>query len=259
MGETPTPVLRVLTKPIQGQAMDIRRVTRILIVDDHPVMREGLEGLLAQQPDMQVCGQAENTARALQEIERAKPDTIVLDLTLGAEDGVDLVVKLRKDHPQIRILILSMHDELLYAERLLSMGVQGYIMKQEASSEFLRALRKVSAGDVYVSQAVNARLLEQISRSRPRAGSVSGMDTLTAREREVLSLTGRGSTTREISQALSMSEKTVDSHRRNIREKLGLHTSSELLRYAFRWVGESHEGENVGVGASTAQIAAEHH
>ena len=240
--------------------MDVRRVTRILIVDDHPVMREGLEGLLAQQPDMQVCGQAENTAKALQEIQRAKPDTIVLDLTLGAEDGVDLVVKLRKDYPEVRILILSMHDELLYAERLLSMGVHGYIMKQEASSEFLRALRKVSAGDVYVSQAVNARLLEQISRSRPRGTNVSGMDTLTAREREVLSLTGRGSTTREISQALSMSEKTVDSHRRNIREKLGLHTSSELLRYAFRWVGETNAADGSAVGgAAGQQVAAEHH
>src|SRR5688500_5077739 len=114
--------------------MDIRRATRILIVDDHPVMREGLEGLLAQQSDMQVCGQADSIGKALQEIARATPDIIVLDLTLGAEDGVDLVVVLRKEHPEIRILILSMHDELLYAERLLSMGVHGYIMKQEAST-----------------------------------------------------------------------------------------------------------------------------
>ncbi len=211
------------------------RATRILIVDDHPVMREGLEGLLAQQPDLQVCGQADSIAKALQEIERAQPDVIVLDLTLGAEDGVDLIVHLRNQNSQARILVLSMHDELLYAERLLSMGVQGYIMKQEASTEFLRALRKVAAGDVYVSQAVNARLLEQISRSRPRAAG-SSLDTLTARECEVLTMTGQSRTTREIAQALGMSEKTVDSHRRNIRDKLGLHSSGELLRYAFRWV-----------------------
>lgn len=233
--------------------MDLRRASRILIVDDHPVMREGLEGLLAQQSDMQVCGQADTIAKALQEIERAKPDTIVLDLTLGAEDGVDLITRLKKTNPEIRILVLSMHDELLYAERLLSMGVQGYIMKQEASTEFLKALRKVAAGDVYVSQAVNARLLEQISRSRPR-GTSSGLDTLTAREKEVLSLTGQGRTTREISQALSMSEKTVDSHRRNIRDKLGLHTSSELLRYAFRWVGEGESKDPADAADADAAV-----
>jgi DNA-binding NarL/FixJ family response regulator len=215
--------------------MESSRTTRILIVDDHPVMREGLEGLLAQYPDLQVCGQADTIAKALAEIDRAQPDVIVLDLTLGPEDGVDLITQLRERNTPVKILVLSMHDELLYAERLLSMGVQGYIMKQEASTEFLRALRKVAAGDVYVSQAVNARLLEQISRSRPRAPG-SGLDTLTARECEVLALTGQSRTTREIANTLGMSEKTVDSHRRNIRDKLGLHSSGELLRYAFRWV-----------------------
>jgi DNA-binding NarL/FixJ family response regulator len=222
--------------------MDSSRTTRILIVDDHPVMREGLAGLLAQHSDLQICAQAGSIAAALEEIGRSRPDVVVLDLTLGAEDGVDLIVKLREQNSPVRILVLSMHDELLYAERLLSMGVQGYIMKQEASTEFLRALRKVAAGDVYVSNAVNARLLEQISRHRPRAAG-SGLDTLTAREGEVLTLTGRGRTTREIAQALGMSEKTVDSHRRNIREKLGLHTSGELLRYAFRWVVDEPAGQ----------------
>lgn len=222
--------------------MEARRTARVLIVDDHPVMREGLQELLAQHTDLEVCGQADSIANALQEIERTKPDTIVLDLTLGPEDGVDLIRRLRETHVQIRILVLSMHDELLYAERLLSLGVQGYIMKQEAATEFLRALRKVAAGEVYVSQAVNARLLEQISRNRTRQGGPSGLDTLTAREREVLKLTGQGRTTREIAQALAMSEKTVDSHRRNIRDKLGLHSSSELLRYAFRWVADEQDG-----------------
>jgi DNA-binding NarL/FixJ family response regulator len=217
--------------------MEARRAAKILIVDDHPVMREGLQELLLQHSDLQVCGQAENIAGALEQIERHAPDALVLDLTLGTEDGVDLIRRLRETHPQIRILVLSMHDELLYAERLLSLGVHGYIMKQEAATEFLRALRKVAAGEVYVSAAVNARLLEQIARSRGRQGA-SGLDTLTARERDVLRRTGQGRTTREIAQALDMSEKTVDSHRRNIREKLGLHSSGELLRYAFRWVGD---------------------
>jgi RNA polymerase sigma factor (sigma-70 family) len=226
--------------------METRKVTRILIVDDHPVMREGLEGLLTQQTDLQVCGQADTIGKALEEVKRTQPDIIVLDLTLGAEDGVDLIGQLHQSNTKARILVLSMHDELLYAERLLSMGVQGYIMKQEASTEFLRALRKVAAGDVYVSQAVNARLLEQMSRSRIRSGVSSGLDTLTAREREVLALTGKGRTTREIAQELSMSEKTVDSHRRNIRDKLGLHTSSELLRYAFRWVADQAPNMNEG-------------
>lgn len=216
--------------------MEPRGPARVVIVDDHPVMREGLQELLAQHADLKVCGQADNIANALDTIESTRPDVIVLDLTLGTEDGVELIRKLREAYPRVRILVLSMHDELLYAERLLSLGVHGYIMKQEAATEFLRALRKVAAGEVYVSQAVNSRLLEQIARSRPRGASGSGLDTLTAREREVLALTGQGRTTREIAQALTMSEKTVDSHRRNIRDKLGLHSSSELLRYAFRWV-----------------------
>lgn len=225
--------------------MESRRAARVVIVDDHPVMREGLQELLAQHADLQVCGQADSIGNALHEIERTQPDVIVLDLTLGTEDGVDLIRKLRETHPRVRILVLSMHDELFYAQRLLSLGVHGYIMKQEAATEFLRALRKVASGEVYVSQAVNSRLLEQIARSRPRGAGGSGFDTLTAREREVLDLTGQGRTTREIAQALAMSEKTVDSHRRNIRDKLGLHSSGELLRYAFRWVST---GRNDGGG-----------
>jgi len=235
--------------------MEARRAARIVIVDDHPVMREGLQELLLQHPDLQVCGQADTIANALAEVDRSKPDTVVLDLTLGAEDGVDLIRRLRETHPTIRILVLSMHDELLYAERLLSLGVNGYIMKQEAATEFLKALRKVAAGEVYVSPAVNARLLEQISRSRARQAGASGLDTLTGREREVLKLTGQGRTTREIAQALAMSEKTVDSHRRNIRDKLGLHSSSELLRYAFRWVSDDEKPGTAGAADDSGGAA----
>ena len=125
--------------------MESRRATRVLIVDDHPVMREGLQELLAQHADFNVVGQADTIANAVQQIESTSPDAIVLDLTLGAEDGVDLIRQLRETRPELRILVLSMHDELLYAERLLGMGVHGYIMKQEAATEFLRALRKVAA------------------------------------------------------------------------------------------------------------------
>jgi len=231
--------------------MESRKATRVLIVDDHPVMREGLQELLAQHSDFNVVGQADSIVNALHEIERSTPDVVVLDLTLGAEDGVDLIRKLRETRPELRILVLSMHDELLYAERLLSLGVNGYIMKQEAATEFLRAIRKVGSGEVYVSQAVNSRLLEQIARNRPRGATGSGLDTLTSREREVLELTGQGKTTREIATALAMSEKTVDSHRRNIRDKLGLHSSSELLRYAFRWVSDAPGADPEPAGENT--------
>ncbi|HEU4531907.1 MAG TPA: response regulator transcription factor [Steroidobacteraceae bacterium] len=233
--------------------MESRKAARVVIVDDHPVMREGLQELLAQHADLNVVGQADSIGNALHEIEHSSPDVVVLDLTLGSEDGVELIRKLRETRPEVRILVLSMHDELLYAERLLSLGVHGYIMKQEAATEFLRALRKVAAGEVYVSNAVNARLLEQIARSRPRGATGSGLDTLTSREREVLELTGQGRTTREIAQALAMSEKTVDSHRRNIRDKLGLHSSSELLRYAFRWVSGNAGGGAVETGKGSPE------
>jgi len=210
-------------------------MAKILIVDDHPLMREGLIELLAAEADLQVCGEADSAASALQAIELLSPDVVVLDLTLGSDNGVALVSTLRQRWPTLPILVLSMHDEAVYGERLLTMGVRGYVMKQEASQVILTALRKVLAGEHYVSAALAGRLYARMSRARDAAQPT---DALTQREREVLRQIARGQSTQDIAVALGMSAKTVDSHRRNMREKLGLASAADLVRYAVQWASE---------------------
>lgn len=202
--------------------------TTVAIVDDHPVVRDGLVFLLGEQRDFAVVGQGASAAEALRLVEVHKPDVLVLDLSLGGHDAVPLVAELRARWPALRVLILSMHDEDLYAERLLAMGAQGYIMKQEAPAEFLRALRRVAGGEGYLSEKMQNRLAARGSQAEMR---------LTAREQDVLRLVAQGLGTRAIGEQLGMSVKTVDSHRRNIRNKLGLDTSRDLVRYAVRWAG----------------------
>ena len=210
--------------------------TAVVVVDDHPVVRDGLTYLLGEQPDFEVVGEAENPDAALEVIGETRPGVVVLDLSLRGRDAIPLIGELRNRWPELRILVLSMHDEHLYAERLLSLGAHGYVMKQENPAEFLRALRRVAAGEIHVSQSVGERLLSRVRRGAAAAAS------LTDRERDVLRLIGRGLGTREISAQLDMSPKTVDSHRRNIREKLGLETARDLVRYAVRWTGEPGNG-----------------
>jgi DNA-binding NarL/FixJ family response regulator len=207
--------------------------TTLLLVDDHPVVREGLNFLLAGQPDFQVVGEAGDGPAALEAVARLHPDVLVLDLTLDGQEAMQLIAELRRKHPELRILVLSMHDEMLFAERLLALGVSGYVMKQEAPGEFLRALRRVAAGDIHVSEAVSERL---IARARSgRSAVASPLAPLTLRERDVIRLVAKGLGTQEIARALDMSPKTVDSHRRNVREKLGLASARDLVRYAVQW------------------------
>ena len=165
---------------------------------------------------------------------RLAPDVVVLDLTLGNDDGLEVVRALHAKYPQVRILVLSMHDEMLYAERLLGLGAHGYVMKQESPEVFLGALRKVATGEHFVSAAVGSRLFGKLARLREPPNARSG-DRLTEREHDVLREVAKGLGTQEIATALGMSAKTVDSHRRNIREKLGLASAGDLVRYAVRW------------------------
>jgi DNA-binding NarL/FixJ family response regulator len=210
---------------------------RIVLVDDHPVIRDGLGSLLAAHADIEIVGEAGDETSALAVLERTMPDVVVLDLSLHGREALPLLEEIRSRWPVLRILVLSMHDELLYAERLLALGVHGYIMKQEAPTEFLRALRKVAAGEVYASAAVSERLLARIRQGhQPHARR--SLEQLTDRERHVLLAIARGLGTREIAATLGMSPKTVDSHRRNMREKLGLGNARGLVLYAVRWAVE---------------------
>ena len=204
----------------------------VVLVDDHPVVRDGLVYLLGEQPDFEVVGQAEDADTALAVIARSAPGVVVLDLSLKGQQAIALLASLRERWPQLRILILSMHDEDIYAERLLALGAHGYVMKQEEPVEFLRALRRVAAGEVHLSPTVAARVE---SRQHRGAQAAAPHARLTPRERDVLALVAKGLGTREMSVKLGMSAKTVDSHRRNIRDKLGLANSRDLVRYAVRW------------------------
>jgi DNA-binding NarL/FixJ family response regulator len=208
---------------------------KILLVDDHPFMRAGLAGLIDRQPDLMVCGEAGNPVEAFHAIEKMKPDLVLTDLTMPGRSGLEFVKDLRAVEPEITILIVSMHDEVVHAERALRAGARGYIMKEAGGENLLAAIRQVLRGEVYVSPRMSARILEGLSGAKPR-GSSSPIEKLTDREFEVFQLIGQGKSTRDIATQLHLSPKTVDVHRANIKEKLGLTDVTALIRHAVRWV-----------------------
>lgn len=206
--------------------------TSVLVVDDHPVVRDGLCFLLDGQPDFHVVGEIALADEVVGAVERLEPEVLLLDLNLQGRDHLDLVRELGERFPDLRILILSMHSEEVYASRILRLGADGYVMKQEEPTVFLRALRKVAGGGTYLSDAV--------IKQKNLAGDTT--IRLTSREMEVLRLIAQGLDTSEIAARLDMRLKTVETHRRNMREKLGLSSSVELVRYAVSWSDESAGG-----------------
>ena len=208
---------------------------RILIVDDHPMMRQGLAQLIGDEADLTVCGEAEKASQALTAVGKLKPDLVLADISLPDKSGLELIKDLRAIQPGLVVLVISMHDESLYAERVLRAGGRGYIMKQEGGKKLMAAIRQVLSGQIYVSEKISARILEGFSGQRAAAGS-SPVDKLSDRELEVFQLIGEGIGTREIATQLHLSVKTVEVHRAHIKEKLGLNTAPELVRFAVRWV-----------------------
>jgi DNA-binding NarL/FixJ family response regulator len=208
---------------------------RILVVDDHPFMRAGLAQLLDRQPDLQVSGEASNPVEAFRELARAKPDLVLTDITMPGRSGLEFIKDLQAAAPQLPILVISMHDEAIYAERVLRAGGRGYIMKEAGGENLLAAIRQILQGQVYVSPQMSAKILEGLSGKSPRA-SASPIGKLTDREFEVLLLIGAGKSTRDIASQLHLSTKTVDVHRGHIKEKLGLKDTTALVRHAVRWV-----------------------
>jgi len=208
---------------------------RILLVDDHPFMRAGLAGLLDRQPDMMVCGEAGNPQEAFRELAKSKPDLVLTDLTMPGRSGLEFIKDLLAAQPTLTILVISMHDEVVQAERALRAGARGYIMKEAGGENLLAAIRQVLRGEVYVSPRMSARILEGLSGGKPR-GSSSPIEKLTDREFEIFQLIGQGKSTRDIAGQLHLSTKTVDVHRSHIKEKLGLKDVTSLIRHAVRWV-----------------------
>jgi DNA-binding NarL/FixJ family response regulator len=212
----------------------IAQKKRILIVDDHPMMRQGLAQLIGAEPDLVVCGEVEDAGRALDILGTSKPDLVLADISLPGKNGLELIKDFQAIHPGLPVLVISMHDESLYAERVLRAGGRGYIMKQEGGKKLMQAMRQVLEGKIYVSEKISAGILEALSGRRPGAEG-SPIESLTDRELEVFQLIGQGKGTRDIAETLHLSVKTVDVHRANIKMKLKLNSASELIRYAVRW------------------------
>jgi Response regulator containing a CheY-like receiver domain and an HTH DNA-binding domain len=208
---------------------------RIFLVDDHPVTREGVRVLIDQEPDLVVCGQADSAPAALQLIQRLKPDLAVVDITLKTTSGIELMKNVKALLPDLPVLIMSMHDESLYAERALRAGAKGYVMKHEASDRILTAIRSVLAGDLYLSEKMKEKMLHRLVRSRKNE-VVFTIDTLSDREMEVFQLIGNGFGTRQIADKLNLSVKTIDSYREHLKLKLRLEKGSDLVRHAIQWV-----------------------
>lgn len=208
-------------------------VIRIVIVDDHPIVRQGIKMLAEQEPDMEVCGEAESASDALRLIEKTTPDVAIVDLTLKDSFGLQLIKDIRRDCPRTRVLVLSMRDESLYAERALRAGARGYVTKEEGSAKVLEGLRRILAGEVYVSDKMASKVLTRFAEGGEPGQSP--VETLTDREMEVFRLIGQGLPAREIAEKLHVSVKTVDSHREHIKEKLGVGSAAEVLREALQW------------------------
>lgn len=207
---------------------------RLLIVDDHPMMRQGLAQLIDNEPDLKVIAEADSGSQAIDAVGSQKLDLVLLDISLPDKNGLELLKDIQALRPGLPILVVSMHDEALYAERVLRAGARGYIMKQEGGKKLMQAIRQVLSGQIYVSEKMSAQILELFSGRR--TGGSSPMERLTDREFEVFQLIGQGKGTREIAQHLHLSVKTVEVHRANMKQKLKLKTATDLVRHAVRWI-----------------------
>jgi DNA-binding NarL/FixJ family response regulator len=206
----------------------------VFVVDDHPLLRQGLALLINQQRDLEVCGEAEEAQAAMQAISQKTPDIMIVDISLNGPDGLDLLKNIRVSYPDLPILILSMHDEAIYAERALRARANGYIMKQEATEKVLIAVRRILGGEVYLSDRMANKMLQQYIGGSP-AALHSRISTLSDRELEVFCLIGEGRGTREIAEELHLSIKTVETYQAHIKEKLRLHSGRELIQHAIQW------------------------
>lgn len=209
---------------------------RVFIVDDHPIVREGLAQLINREPDLEVCGDAEEMNAALHNVTALKPDILIVDISLNGPDGLELLKHIRAKDPGLPILILSMHDESIYAERALRAGANGYIMKQEGTDRVLTALRRILNREIYVSDHVANKMLRQFAAGGSRTPNRSPLDELSDRELEVLRLIGEGHSTRQIAEDLHLSVKTVETYQGHLKDKLGLKNSRELVQYAVEWI-----------------------
>jgi DNA-binding NarL/FixJ family response regulator len=221
--------------PHKTQNTDTRNKRTVLIVDDHPIVRQGLAQLINQEADLLVCGQAEDAHEAIQAIRQLNPNMVIVDISLKDTSGVELIKDLKVQFPDLPVLTLSMHDEAVYGERALRAGARGYIMKQEATEKVVTAIRRVLAGEVYVSDGMAAKIVSKLVGGVSKKPA-SPIESLSDRELEVFRMIGEGFSTREMAEKLHLSVKTIETYRAHIKDKLALQDTSELLRSAIHWV-----------------------
>jgi DNA-binding NarL/FixJ family response regulator len=215
---------KVKTRPQEGRK-------RVFLIDDHPVLRDGLRRLLESEPDLMVCGEADSARKTFENIQVAAPDLAIVDISLTGPSGIELVKGLKSRFPKLRMLMLSMHDEVLYAERALRAGAKGYVMKQAPTEHLLAAVRRVLKDEIYLSDAISSQLLGAFVSQKTTPGPI--LKNLSDREMEVVRLIGQGFTTGEVAKQLGISSKTVETHRGNLRRKLNLKSGSALVRFAM--------------------------
>jgi DNA-binding NarL/FixJ family response regulator len=220
-------------------AMTAKRTARkakakIIVVDDHPIVRQGLVQMIGHEPDMEVCGEAEAAADALKVIAASGPDAAIVDLSLKGSSGMELLKDIRVRYPKLPVLVLSVYDESMYAERALRAGARGYMMKEEAAEKVITAIRRILSGQIYLSENMASRLLHVLVDGRAETGT-SPAERLSDRELEVFQLIGQGFGNTEIARQLHLSPKTVETYRGHIKEKLNLSSATEVLQYAIRW------------------------
>ena len=218
--------------------MNIAKKVQILIVEDHEIFRLGIKELINHEPDLAVCAEAEDVDTARTLINAFQPDMVIIDITLKKSNGMDLIKEISSFHKTMKMLVLSMHDELLYAERSLQAGAQGYIMKQETSKSIVKAIRHILQGNIYVSENIMSNLLKRV-RTGQDTFEKSPVENLSDRELEVLRMIGQGRSTGEIAAEMNLSVSTISTYRERIKEKLQLKNSAELIRYAVHWVEDN--------------------
>lgn len=223
--------------PRKPKASIVSDVAKILVVDDHPLVRRGLGELIASQPDLVVCGEAATAAEALNLVDQTAPDLVIIDLKLKQSSGIELIKQIKARYKSIKMLVASMHEEALFAERALHAGASGYINKEEAGEKVVEAIRQILQGKVYLSNEMTEHMLYQFA-GRQQEPSENSLDKLSNREIEVFELVGQGMGTRQIAELLHLSVKTIETYRESVKRKLNLNTSSELIRRAVQWVLE---------------------
>ncbi len=214
-----------------------RQKHRIMLVDDHPIVRQGMAVLINQEDDLTVCSEASTASEALELLPQVSPDALIIDVSLQGSSGIDLTKSIKERFPGTPVLVLSMHDEALYAERALRAGARGYLMKQAAAETVLKAIRTILSGNIYLSDSLASKVLrDMVDGAKPRENDLFGIERLSDRELEVFELIGRGYPTRKIAEMLQLSVKTIETHRAHIKQKLKLTNATELVHRAYHWI-----------------------